>query len=161
MVRNQGALAPMPGYTLIELLVVLGVLSVLAVVAMPMVEVTVQREKERELKRAIWEIRDAIDAYHRVHAALPEAGGAAYPPSLVALTVLTPDTRPGRSGQVHRFLRRVPRDPFADPALPADQTWGLRSFESEASQPAPGKTVYDVYSLSKKAGLNGIPLRQW
>ena len=48
------------GYTLIELLVVLALLALLAGMAMPLTQLVQQRERERELKRALWEIRDAL-----------------------------------------------------------------------------------------------------
>lgn len=152
------------GYTLIELLVVLAVLSVLASMAMPLAEMTVQRQKERELKRALWEIRDAIDDWRRAReqGAIPgPAGTSLYPPDLLTLTLPQPDARPGQGGVALRFLRRVPRDPFTDPALPAERSWGLRSFLSEAENPQPGLDVFDVYTRSEGVGLNGVPLRQW
>lgn len=155
-----------PGYTIVELLVVLAVMGVLASAAMPLAQMARQREQERELRRALWEIRDALDAWRRAResgAIVPAPGEAAsaYPPSLLALAQARPDARPERRGQVLRFLRRVPRDPFADAALPAWQTWGLRSYLSDAEQPRPGDDVYDVYSLSPRVGLNGVALRQW
>lgn len=156
---------PRRGHTLIELLVVLAVLAVLAAMAMPLAEVTAQREKERELKRALWEIRDALDAYHRARLAAlgpgVSAGVSTWPPDLPALTQPMPDLRAGREGEVLRFLRRVPRDPFADPALPPEKSWGLRSYLSEADKPQAGVDVYDVYSRSNAVGLNGIALAQW
>ena len=107
----------------------------------------------------------AIDAYKKVSdasmpASAPRAGGVSgYPPTLAALVQGLPD--PQASGRTIYFLRRVPRDPFAPDALPADQTWGLRSFASPADAPAPGADVYDVHSLAEGTGLNGVPLRQW
>jgi general secretion pathway protein G len=150
------------GYTLIELLIVLAILGLLATMAMPLAEMTAQREKERELKHALWEIRDAIDAYKRAGDTGAIARGpsdSGYPPSLQALVQGVPDARAGGGRLV--FLRRIPRDPFADPALPADQTWRLRSYASEASDPQPGADVYDVISSSDAPGLNGVPLKQW
>lgn len=153
------------GYTLVELLVVLGVLGVLATLAMPLADMTVQREKERELRRALVEIRDALDAYRRAveegSIAAPAGSAFPYPRSLADLARPWPDRRPGREGQVLRFLRQVPRDPFADPALPADRSWGLRDYLSEADSPRAGAEVYDVHSTSTATGLNGVALRKW
>lgn len=152
------------GFTLIELLVCLGILGFLAALAMPVAEMTVQREKERELKRALWEIRDALDAYRAARengAVIGPSDRPPYPETLAELTRELPDARADRQGRSLRFLRRVPRDPFADASLPAEKTWGLRGFQSDADQPRPGPEVYDVYSLSTANGLNGIPLRQW
>lgn len=148
------------GFSLIELLVVMAVLGVLAAAVMPLAEMTLQRERERELKHALWEIRDAIDAYKRAAdegAALN--GGSHYPPTLEALTLGMPD--PKAAGRTLYFLRRIPRDPFAPTELPAAQTWRLRSYASAPDRPEPGADVYDVSSRSDAAGLNGVPLKEW
>ena len=153
------------GFSLIELMAVLAILAVLAWAILPLAEVSREREREHELQRALWQIRDAIDAYKKVSdasmpASAPRAGGVSgYPPTLAALVQGLPD--PQASGRTIYFLRRVPRDPFAPEALPAEQTWGLRSFASPADAPAPGADVYDVHSLAEGKGLNGVPLRQW
>jgi len=152
------------GFTLIELLVCLAILGLLASIALPMSEMTVQREKERELKRNLWEIRDALDAYHKAcedRAIIVSPDQSSYPPSLADLTRAIPDARADRQGQILRFLRAIPRDPFADPEVPADQSWALRSFQSEADKPQAGADVYDVHSKSRAIGLNGIPLNRW
>ncbi len=152
------------GYTLIELLVVLALLALLAGMAMPLTQLVQQRERERELKRALWEIRDALDQWRRASelgAIVGPAGQPPYPPTLQALAQPQRDARADRPGAQWRFLRRVPRDPFADPALPAEQTWGLRGFYSEADAPRPGEQVFDVHSRSAGMGINGVPLRQW
>lgn len=147
---------------MVELLVVLAVMGVLAMMVMPLAEITVQREQEAELKRALWQIRDAIDAYKiarddgRIGTTATTHG---YPPTLDALTQGVPDKK--ADGQLMYFLRRVPRDPFADPSLPPAKTWGLRSYESGPDQPQAGADVYDVYSKSSRVGLNGVPLAQW
>ena len=150
------------GFSLIELLVVLAVLGTLALMAMPLAELTVQRDREKDLKRALWEIRDAIDAYKRMGDAKEiavSAGGSGYPPNLDALVNGVPTTKIDQP--TWYFLRRIPRDPFAPEDVPAEKTWGLRSFQSPADRPATGADVFDVYSLSDKVGLNGIALKDW
>lgn len=145
-----------------ELLVVLAVLGILSVLIFPLAEVNAQRDKETELKRALWEIRDAIDAYKKAQDDGRFAVGATvsgYPPSLESLVQGVPDKKAG--GQTVFFLRRIPRDPFADAALPAMKTWGLRSYASSADQPSPGNDVYDIYSRSDRLALNGTRLRDW
>lgn len=150
------------GYTLVELLVVMAVLGILAAMLLPLSELSVQRERERELRRALWQIRDAIDAYHQaaMTGSIPLGGlSTGYPPNLQVLVTGVKDTKNG-AGVVY-FLRQLPRDPFADPALPAEQTWVVRSYQSPPEQPAPGEDVFDVSSQSPLMGLNGVPLKDW
>ncbi len=150
------------GFSMIELMAVLAILAVLVWASMPLAEATRERERERELQRGLWQIRDAIDAYKRLSdnsgvPRPPEQSG--YPPTLTALVQGVPDPKAGN--RLVYFLRSVPRDPFAPPELPADQTWGLRSFQSSAASPAPGADVYDVYSKATGTGLNGVPFHAW
>jgi general secretion pathway protein G len=151
------------GYSVIELLVVLALLAVLATVAMPLAQTVQQRGKERELKRALWSIRDGIDAYRRAVDELPPASfertASGYPPDLQALVSGLPDAR--APGGRRFFLRAVPRDPFAAADQPAERTWKLRSYASEASRPTPGDDVYDVHSGAAVVALSGQPVSEW
>ncbi len=150
------------GFSLIELLVVMAMLGILAAAVMPLTEITVQRERERELKQALWSIRSAIDAYKLAvdtGAVAREAGGSGYPPSLQVLVDGVPDLQ--ASGAKRYFLRRIPSDPFAPEGTSPQATWGLRSYASEPDRPQPGRDVYDVYSLSPRAGLDGVLLKEW
>lgn len=154
---------PQRGYSVIELLVVLGLLAVLATVAMPLAQTVQQREKERELKRALWTLRDGIDAYRRAVDELPPGSfsrtASGYPPDLQALVEGLPDAK--AAGGRRLFLRAIPRDPFAPNELPAAKTWRLRSYASDASRPQPGDDVYDVRSSSNVMALNGQSVGEW
>lgn len=152
------------GFTLIELLVVMGILGILAAAILPLGESLVTAQKERELRRALWQIRDAIDE-HKRQADRGEIAGDArasgYPASLQALALGVNDTRAPGSGRQVYFLREIPRDPFADPALPAEQTWRLRSYASTPDRPEPGADVFDVRSSSDAIALDGTPYASW
>ena len=152
------------GFTLIELLVTLAILGVLGTLVVPVTQVTLQRREEQELRRGLREIRQALDAYKRAGdegRLLRPAGASGYPQSLELLVEGVPDQRNPKRSKIY-FLRRVPRDPFnRDPGLADAQTWGKRSYASEADDPREGDDVYDVYSTSNKMGLNNVPYRKW
>lgn len=152
------------GFTLIEMMVTLAIISVLAMLVVPVAQISVQRSKEQELRLALREIRNAIDAYKRAsdEGRLPrDANSNGYPASLqILVDGVGDDKHPKR--QKIRFLRRLPRDPMHpdSTALPA-QTWGLRSYASDAGDPREGTDVYDVYSRAQQMGLNSIPYKVW
>ena len=152
------------GFTLIELLMTMALVGILASVAVPMAEVAMQRDREKELRETLRTVRRAIDAYKqavddgRIARTIEESG---CPPSLEILVEGVKDQHDPRGG-VLRFLRQVPRDPMqADVSVPASKTWGKRSYASSNEQPMDGKDVFDVYSLAPGAGLNGVPYRKW
>lgn len=152
------------GFSLIELLAAAVILGILATVAVPVIETTMRREREQQLRVALRDIRQAIDAYKRaVDAGRIEvaADDSGYPPTLTDLVAGVPDKQAGHGGQLV-FLRRIPRDPFAtDRSVTAIDSWGKRSYRSTAAAPAAGDDVFDVYSKSVQKGLNGVPYREW
>lgn len=151
------------GFSLIELIITLAILAVLASIAAPLVEVTIQRNKEQELTTALRTIREAIDAYKqasdegRVSKSTDESG---YPKTLEVLVDGVEDARDIKKNKLY-FLRRLPKDPMLETGLNDLPQWGLRSYRSTADKPEPGADVFDIYSLSEEAGLNGVLYNQW
>jgi general secretion pathway protein G len=152
------------GFTLIELVVAVAIVGVLAWMAVPLLEVTLQRQKEADLRLALRQIRGGLDAYRqavldkRIEAPADSNG---YPATLDQLVAGVPDiTKPDR--RPIYFLRRLPRDPFAvDGNAAAADTWGKRGYASPPDDPKEGEDVFDVFSRSEKVGLNGVRYREW
>lgn len=152
------------GFTLVELVVTVAIVSILAAGILPVAKLAAQREKEKELRASLRNLREAIDAYKKLSdegRIRKTAGQAGYPPSLAVLVEGVADEKDPQKSKI-RFLRKIPADPMsADPDIPAEQIWGLRSYASEPDAPQAGEDVYDVYSLSQRTGLNGRPYRAW
>ena len=152
------------GFTLIEMVITVALVGILASVALPIGELTVQRTREQELRVALRQIRSAIDAYKQAY----EEGrierrvdASGYPPSLAVLADGIGDIHLPDKPKI-RFMRRLPRDPLnPEPTLPASQSWGLRSYASPPDEPREGADVFDVYSRAEGVGLNGVPYREW
>ena len=148
------------GFTFVELIVSLALLALLASVVMPVSDLMSRQNKEKELKQALLEVRHAIDAYKIAsdRSEVPEQFRTAsgYPPNLGVLTGIADGKK------VIRFIRRIPRDPFANKnILKAEDTWGKRSYVSEIDKPKAGEDVYDIYSLSMQIGSTGVSYNQW
>ena len=143
------------GLTLIELIVVVAILSVLATAAVPIARFQVKREKERELRRDLWEMRAAIDRYKDAAdkgAFQVKADSLGYPPDLETL-VNGVDVQ----GKKVRFLRRIPVDPMTGTA-----EWGMRSNQDDPeSDSFGGQNVFDVYSKSQSTALDGTKYSTW
>ena len=152
------------GFTLVEMVMTVAIVGVLASAAMPLASLVSQRSKEQELRQSLLQIREAIDAHRRDFDAGRIAKGttdSGYPKSLKDLTEGVVDQTSQKKKRVV-YLRRLPRDPLhVDPSVSAAETWGLRSYDSPPEEPSPGNDVYDVYSLNKGVGLNGIPYSKW
>ena len=152
------------GFTFVELMMTLAILGVLVLVAVPMAQVAVQRQKEHELRVALIQIREALDAYKRAAEQgriLQKIGDSGYPHSLSELVEGVVDLRSPVQQRMY-FLRRLPADPFSpDVTGRAEDTWGTRDYASPPEAPTEGKDVFDVYSRSNTVGLNGVPYRNW
>ena len=143
------------GFTLIELIIATMILLILTSMALPLARVTIKREKEKELRRDLWEMRDAIDRYNDAAvrgAFVTKVGSDSYPPDLETLVK-------GESVQTKKvkFLRKIPIDPMTGTA-----EWGMRSTQDDADADSwGGQNVFDVYTKASGTGLDGTKYKDW
>ena len=150
------------GFTFVELLVVTTILLILASAAMPLAKVTIQRQRESELRRTLREMRTAIDKYKDavdtgIIASIDvRAGSEGYPPDLDTL-VEGVSVANDASGRKLKFLRRVPIDPMTN-----SNEWGMRSYQDKPDSTSwGGQNVYDVYTKSTGTALDGTKYKDW
>ncbi len=143
------------GFTLVELIVATAILVVLTGLAVPMARVAIMREKERQLRHDLWELRDAIDRYKDTAdrgAIQIKVGSEGYPPDLETL-VKGVDV----GGKKVRFLRRIPTDPLTN-----NTDWGLRSMQDDPTSDSwGGQNVFDVFTKAQGTGLDGTEYKEW
>jgi general secretion pathway protein G len=150
------------GYSFVELLVVTTIILILASAVQPLARVTIQRQKESELRRVLRDMRDAIDKFKDAadQGMIPptelKAGSEGYPPDLDIL-VDGVSVANDASGRKLKFLRRVPTDPMTGEAK-----WGLRAYQDKPDSTSwGGQNVFDVRSLSTATGLDGTKYKDW
>ena len=143
------------GLTLIELIITVAVLSILTSAALPVARFQVKREKEKQLRRDLWEMRDAIDHYKDAAdngGIQTKADSFNYPPDLQTLV----DGVDVQTKKV-RFLRRIPVDPMT-----GNTDWGTRSMQDDPDSDSPGgQNVFDVHSKSSGTALDGTKYSTW
>ena len=146
------------GLTLLELVVATTILLTLSALALPLAQVQIKREKEAELRRALREIRTAIDRYKDAAdrgLIAVEVNTEGYPPDLE--TLVNGIQLAGRPDRRVRFLRRIPRDPMTN-----STDWGLRSVQDPPNAHSwGGQNVFDVYSRSLSNALDGTRYADW
>jgi general secretion pathway protein G len=148
------------GLTLVELIVAFTILLLLTAMAVPAARYKVRREKERELRLALLEIRKAIDKYKDMADAGQlgqiKLGTEGYPEKL---EVLVDGVTVGASadGKKIRFLRRLPKDPFTN-----SYDWGLRGVQDDPKSTSwNGQNVFDVFTKSYEKAADGTPYSEW
>src|SRR5437764_13927163 len=153
--RRKTSAKPARGFTLLELIVAATILSILTLMALPLARVTIKRQREQELRRDLWEMRDAIDHYKDAAdrgGFQTKADSFNYPPDLDTL-VKGIDVQ----GKKIRFLRRLPIDPMTNTT-----EWGLRSMQDDPDSDSwGGQAVFDVYTKSLGEGLDGTKYKDW
>jgi len=148
------------GMTLLELIIACTILLILSSMALPVARFTVIREREKELRLDLREMRGAIDKYKDMadqQKIRVELGSEGYPPDLDTLVKGVAVGGSGASGKNMRFLRRVPKDPMT-----GRLEWGMRSVQDDPDSTSwGGKNVFDVYSKSSGTALDGTKYSDW
>jgi general secretion pathway protein G len=143
------------GLTLIELIVATSILLILSGMAVPLARVTIKRQREKDLRAALWQLRDGIDRYKDAAdrgAFRTKVGSENYPPDLDTL-VKGVDV----GGKKLKFLRRIPTDPMM-----GDTDWGLRSMQDDPDSDSwDGNNVFDVHTKSNGTALDGTKYKDW
>jgi general secretion pathway protein G len=144
------------GFTLLELIVTAAILSILTMMALPLARLTIQREREKQLRQALWDMRDAIDRYKDAADRgmfQTKLDSQNYPPTLEELT----KGIEAQGGKKIRFLRAIPMDPMTK-----TEEWGLRSMQDDPDSDSwGGQSVFDVYTKSTGTALDGTKYKDW
>ncbi len=153
--RSARARRRTSGFTLIELIVATFIMAILTGMAVPLARISIKRERERELRRDLWQMRDAIDRYKDAadRAAFQiKLGSEGYPPDLDTL-VEGVDS----NGKKLKFLRKIPIDPMTGKA-----EWGMRSMQDDPTTDSwGGQNVFDVFTKAEDSGLDGTKYKDW
>ena len=154
--QRTGCVKRERGFTLLELIVAATILAVLTLMALPLARVTIQREKEKQLRQALWEMRDAIDRYKDAcdrGAFQSKVDSFCYPPDLDSLVKGVEIA----GGKKIRFLRSIPTDPMTK-----SKEWGMRSMQDDPDSDSwGGQSVFDVYTKSQGSALDDTQYKDW
>ncbi len=162
LIHKNRPLGSEAGLTLLELIISCAILLILSSAALPIARWTAYREREKELRKDLLSIRQAIDRYKD----LADRGlirvdnmTGGYPPDLQTLVKGVPLTgiTSGAQGKKIQFLRRIPIDPMTKEA-----NWGLHAVEDDPDSTSwGGKDVFDVYSQSTATAMDGTKYSDW
>lgn len=156
MLRNKGVRRRGEcGLTLIELIVAMTIMVILTGAVLPLARTAIRRQKERDLRAALWEMRDAIDRYKDAadnQKFQVKLGSEGYPPDLDTLV-----NGVDIGGKKVRFLRKIPKDPMM-----GNTEWGMRSMQDDPKSTSwGGQSVFDVFTKSEGTALDGTKYQDW
>jgi general secretion pathway protein G len=146
------------GFSVVEMIIAFTIISILATAALPLLRVSIRRQREIELRRSLREIRDAIDKFkmasdqNLIEKKLDTEG---YPPDLQTLVDGLPLMN--TVDKKIKFLRRIPKDPMT-----GTTDWGLRSYQDDPGSTSwGGQNVFDVFSKSPGTALDDTKYSDW
>jgi general secretion pathway protein G len=145
--------------SLVELIVAFTIMLLLTTMAVPLARGRVRRERERELRYALRELRTAIDKYKDMKdqgfLGQVKLGTDGYPETLEIL--VEGEKTNTADGKKVRFLRRIPKDPFT-----GKYEWGLRSTQDDPKNMSwGGQNVFDVFSKTTEKAPDGTSYAEW
>ena len=177
-VYRLGAARKSSGSSLMEMVVVLAILSLLAAMASPYARLNIKRDKELELRETLRTVRMAIDRFHMeaqgsTGKKLPGVSGNGYPLTLQVL--VEGIEKVAGDGKRRRYLRSLPRNPFARAGAPFEAQWTFVSYQREApggiasssygmtlaEAQKPEKDIYDLHPVTPEVALDGTPYADW
>lgn len=156
-----------PGVSLMEMVVVLGIVSTLAAMAVPHMAKRIQREKEMDLRATLREVRNAIDRFHDDWSAAQGGGRFASAASAdgypLSLDILVKGVESGGpNGGRKRYLRALPRNPFAPPDVAVADQWRIVSYQDDPKAGGRrGRDIYDIRANTAGVGLDGTAYPDW
>ena len=140
------------------MIVTMTIVAIIAGLAVPLARNAIIRQREVELRRALREIRVAIDRYKEASdlgLIQVTLGTEGYPESLELLAEGVDQI--GTVDRQLKFLRRIPVDPMTD-----SSQWGLRAYGDDPESTSwGGENVFDVYTRSQATAMDGTSYREW
>lgn len=148
------------GFTLIEMIIVVVIIAVLAVVAVPMMETSIKREKEIELRRNLRILRSALDEYKKFveeNKVKKDKDTYNYPEELDELVEGLEYKDKKGDEKLMKFLRLIPIDPMTN-----SYEWGMRSYQDDRDDYSwGGENVWDVFTKSERKAMDGTYYKEW
>jgi len=143
----------------VELIVAFTIMTLLTAMAVPLARYKIRRERERELRYALREVRTAIDRYKDYSdqgmLGPVKVDTEGYPETLTVLVEGVKLT--GAVDKKVKFLRRIPKDPMTN-----SFDWGIRSMQDEPdSKSWGGQNVFDIYTKSTEKAADGTAYSDW
>ena len=148
------------GFSFVEMIIATLLIMILASAAMPIVRISIRREREATLRRTLRELRMAIDKYQDAcvgnKIAATDVTAQCYPPTLQVLVDGAPALN-STADMKFKFLRRIPLDPITGKA-----EWGYKSVTDMVDAKSwGGGNVFDVYSKAEGSALDKTKYRDW
>lgn len=141
---------------------VMMIISILSAAALPHLQQKIVRDKEYQLQKDLLKVRESIDRFHRdwrETIIVENAKGISadgFPKTLDVLIEGVPEVD---GGQLRKYLRRVPENPFA---ADKEEPWLFLGYRDPADTAKwNGVDIFDLRANTERTGLDGTPIAEW